>query len=150
MISLLKNCKAIFEKDGRRVKVLAGEYEGLKSPGRSFIPFTYLDVKLEPGKVFAYPAPLDQNTFLYVIEGKAKTGPGGEPSYIKAGYLGVFGEGDSVKIEAEENKPVHFLFASAQRLNEPVARGGPFVMNTVGEVKKAFADYALFRPETSA
>jgi redox-sensitive bicupin YhaK (pirin superfamily) len=123
------------------VKVLAGEYEGAKSPGQSFIPFNYLDIKLEPGKDFLYPVPMDQNAFLYVIEGKAKTGPKGEPTYVKAGYLGVFGEGSSVKIEAAEDKPVHFLFASAQKLNEPVARGGPFVMNTVGEVKRAFADY---------
>jgi redox-sensitive bicupin YhaK (pirin superfamily) len=131
----------IFEKDGRKVKVLAGEYEGAKSPGQSFIPFTYLDVRLNPGAIFSLPAPEDQNAFLYVIEGKAKTGPGEEPSYVKAGYLGVFGEGGSVKIEPAEEKPLHFLYASAQKLNEPVARGGPFVMNTVGEVKKAFAGY---------
>ncbi|HTC19647.1 MAG TPA: pirin family protein [bacterium] len=131
----------VFEKDGRKVKVLAGEYEGAKSPGQSFIPFTYLDVRLNPGAVFSLSAPADQNAFLYVIEGKAKTGSQEEPSYVKAGYLGVFGEGDSVKIEPAEEKPLHFLFASAQKLNEPVARGGPFVMNTVGEVKKAFADY---------
>jgi redox-sensitive bicupin YhaK (pirin superfamily) len=120
---------------------LAGEYEGAKSPGQSFIPFTYLDVRLNPGAVFSLSAPADQNAFLYVIEGKAKTGSQEEPSYVKAGYLGVLGEGDSVKIEPAEEKPLHFLFASAQKLNEPVARGGPFVMNTVGEVKKAFADY---------
>jgi redox-sensitive bicupin YhaK (pirin superfamily) len=131
----------IFEKDGRKVKVLAGEYEGAKSPGQSFIPFTYLDVRLNPGASFSLPAPEDQNAFLYVIEGKAKTGSEEEPSYVKAGYLGVFGEGGSVKIEPAEEKPLHFLYASAQKLNEPVARGGPFVMNTVGEVKKAFADY---------
>jgi redox-sensitive bicupin YhaK (pirin superfamily) len=131
----------IFEKDGRKVKVLAGEYEGAKSPGQSFIPFTYLDVRLTPGAVFSFPAPEDQNTFFYIIEGKAKTGSKEEPSYVKAGYLGVLGEGDSVKIEPAEEKPIHFLYASAQKLNEPVARGGPFVMNTVGEVKKAFADY---------
>lgn len=131
----------IVEKNGIRVKVLAGEYEGVKSPGKSFTPFTYMDVKLDPGSVFTYPAPEDHNTFIYVIEGKAKTGDETEPSYVKAGHLGVFGEGDSVKIEASDNKPVHFLFASAQKLNEPVVRGGPFVMNTMGELKQAFLEY---------
>ena len=131
----------VVEKDGIRVKVLAGEYGGAKSPGQSFIPFTYLDVKLEPGKSFSHPAPPDRNSFLYVIEGKAKTGLELEPSYVKEGYLGVFGEGDRVQVQASDEKPLRFLFASAQKLNEPVARGGPFVMNTQGELKKAFLDF---------
>ena len=128
----------VVEKDGKKVKILAGEYDGSKSPGKSFIPFTYLDVKLEPGKAFTHPAPNDQNAFIYVISGKAKAG--GEKA-VPAGHLGVFGEGDSVLVEPLENKALHLLFASAQKLNEPIVRGGPFVMNTLGEIKKAFYDY---------
>jgi quercetin 2,3-dioxygenase len=127
----------VVERDGIRVKVLAGEYGSAKSPGRSFIPFTYLDVRLDPGAVFRREAPRDQNAFLYVIEGSALAGD----SNVQPGHLGVFGEGDGVEIHPGGEKPLRFLFASAQKLNEPVARGGPFVMNTVGEVKKAFADY---------
>ena len=74
-----------------------------------------------------------------MIEGKVKAGP--EDSQVKAGYLGVFGGGDSVQIQSADDKPAHFLFASAQKLNEPVVRGGPFVMNTMGELKQAFYDY---------
>ena len=113
----------IFEKEGKRVKVLAGEYEGLKSPGRSFIPFTYLDIGLKPGAAISLSAPADQNSFIYVIEGKAKTGQASEPSYVKAGHLGVFGTGDEVHLAPAEEKPLHLLFASAQKLNEPVAEG---------------------------
>jgi len=131
----------IVDKDGIRVKVLAGEYSGVKSPGKSFTPFTYLDVQLKPGTVFSVPAPPDENTFIYVIEGKVKTGPDQEPSYVKAGSLGVLGGGDAVRVQPSEDKPIRFLFASAQKINEPVARGGPFVMNTMGEIKQAMADY---------
>ncbi len=131
----------VVEEKGVRVKVLAGEYGGVRSPGKSFIPFTYLEVRLEPGAVLAQPAPPDQNAFVYVIEGKAETGPESEPGYVKAGHLGVFGEGGSVRLEAGDEKPVHLLFASALKLNEPVVRGGPFVMNTLGELKQAFYDY---------
>jgi quercetin 2,3-dioxygenase len=127
--------------DRKRVKILAGEYEGSKSPGKSFIPFTYFDVQLMPGMVFNHPAPLNQNAFIYVIEGNVKAGPEAKPSSLKSGCLGVLGEGDSVRFESGENKPAHFLFASAQKLNEPVVRGGPFVMNTMGELKQAFYDY---------
>ena len=131
----------VVEKDGVRVKVLAGEYAGVQSPGKSFIPFTYLDVKLQPGAVLVQGAPPGQNAFLYVIEGEAQTGGEKDPSTVKAGYLGVFGEGDSVRIQSAGDKPLHLLFASAQKLNEPVVRGGPFVMNTMGELKQAFYDY---------
>ncbi len=129
----------VVEKDGKRIKILAGEYESSQSPGKSFIPFTYFDIQLKPGAVFNYPAPVGQNAFVYVIEGKIKAGP--EATQIKADYLGIFGEGDSVQVQSADGKPVHFLFASAQKLNEPVVRGGPFVMNTMGELKKAFYDY---------
>jgi len=74
-----------------------------------------------------------------VIEGTVKAGP--DASQVKAGYLGVFGEGSSVQVQSASDKPVHFLFASAQKLNEPIVRGGPFVMNTMGELKQAFYDY---------
>jgi len=46
-----------------------------------------------------------------------------------------------VRVQPSEDKPIRFLFASAQKINEPVARGGPFVMNTMGEIKQAMADY---------
>lgn len=131
----------IAEKAGAKVKVLAGEWGGAQSPGKSFTPFTYLDVTLAPGAVFEAPAPSDENTFLYVFQGKAKAGSSEEPTYVKEGYLGIFGEGTSVHVENGEDKPIRFLFASAQKLNEPVVRGGPFVMNTMGELKKAFLDY---------
>jgi redox-sensitive bicupin YhaK (pirin superfamily) len=131
----------IVDKNGIRVKILAGNYEGTKSPAQSFIPFDYFDLYLMPGAVFTQPVPEDRSAFLYVIDGKAKTGTAEEPTYVKPDHLGVFGPGDSVKIQAEGDKPLHLLFASAQKLNEPVVRGGPFVMNTLGELKQAYRDY---------
>ncbi len=131
----------VVEKTGIRVKVLAGEYGGVQSPGKSFIPFTYLDVQLDPGTFIFLPAPPDQNAFIYVIKGKVETGPETNFREVKNGFLGVWGEGETVLIKNGGNEKTHLLFASAQKINEPVARGGPFVMNTMGEVKQAFYDY---------
>jgi len=131
----------VTEKEGVRAKVLAGEYNGVKSPGKSFIPFHSFDLQLEPGAVFSHPAPEDQNAFIYTIEGKVKAGPEKESALVPVGHLGVFGGGDSVRVENTGDKPAHLLFASAQKLNEPVVRGGPFVMNTMGELKQAFYEY---------
>lgn len=127
-------------KDKVRVKVLAGEWGGAKSPGVSFIPFTYLDVELAPGAVFGAPAPKDQNAFLYAYEGSIGAGPEKGASTVAEGFLGVFGKGEKVRVQATDGK-AKFLFASALALNEPVVRGGPFVMNTMGELKQAFYDY---------
>jgi redox-sensitive bicupin YhaK (pirin superfamily) len=131
----------VVDKDGVRAKILAGSYNGVKSPGKSFIPFDYFDLYLMPGAAFSQPVPEDRNAFIYVIDGKAKTGSTEEPTYVKPEYLGVFGPGDSVKVQADGDKPLHLLFASAQKLNEPIVRGGPFVMNTMGELKQAFVDF---------
>lgn len=130
----------VVEKDGVRVKVLLGQYAGKTSPAKTHYPVDYFDVTLSPGTTLTQPAPADRNAFIYVFEGKVKTGPAAEPTYVKEGYLGVFGEGDSVTVQAGD-KPVRLLYASAQRIGEPVVRGGPFVMNTLGELKKAFYDY---------
>jgi hypothetical protein len=135
----------VVEKDGVKVKVLAGEYGGVRSPGQSFTPFTYLDVRLAPGASFAHPAPMGHSAFLYVFEGKAKTGPKDFQTNIPSGHLGAFREGEKVLVEAQAGEPARFLFASARRLEEPVVRGGPFVMNTLGELKQAFYDYQTGR-----
>lgn len=132
-------------ENGIHVKVLAGEYGGAKSPGQSFIPFTYLDVKLDPGTVFSLLVPENQNAFIYVIDGKVNVGPDSGPSYVEQGFLGVLGEGDSIRLQTTDTTPAHLLFASAQKLNEPVVRGGPFVMNTMTELKQAFYDYQTGR-----
>ncbi len=87
----------VVEKDGVRVKVLAGEYAGVQSPGKSFIPFTYLDVKLQPGAVLVQGAPPGQNAFLVCDRGR---GPnrrgkgsfhrqGGLPGGLRGGRFGA-------------------------------------------------------------
>jgi len=131
----------VVNQDGVRAKILAGTYNGTTSPAQSHTPVDYFDLYLVPGAVFKQPVPKDHNAFIYVIDGKAKTGSPDEPTYVKAGFLGVYGPGDSVQVQADGDKPIHLLFASGQKINEPVVRGGPFVMNTMGELKKAFFDY---------
>jgi len=131
----------IVESDGTKVKVISGEYRGAKGPAQPKYPVSYFDVELKPGAVFTQSAPADQNTFIYVFEGKAMVGPINGSSEIPSSHLAVLGEGDQVRVESSGNKPARLLFASAQRLGEPVARGGPFVMNTQGELRKAFLDY---------
>ncbi len=127
-------------KDGVQAKVIAGEYGGVKGPASAKYPVSYFDVRLNPGATFLHPVPESQNAFLYVIEGKPSAGPETEPTPVPAGFLGILGKGGEARVQAG-SQPARFLFAAAQRLEEPIARGGPFVMNTQGELKQAFLDY---------
>ena len=76
--------------------------------------------------------------FIYVIEGTVRVGAKG--AKLPARTLGVLGDGDKIEVSSVDRNS-RFLVIAGRRLNEPVARGGPFVMNTREEVMQAFQDY---------
>jgi len=96
----------------------------------------FLDVSLKAGSSFTQAIPESHNGFIYVIAGGLQTGG----DLLTARQLGILGEGDHVALTAgpEESR---FLLIAGQPLDEPVARGGPFVMTTKAEVQQAFQDY---------
>ena len=98
---------------------------------------TYLDVTLPAGLGFEQAVGADDNTFVYVIEGELLVG--GKRKPLAARTLGILGAGGKVSVNTAAG--ARFLLVSAQPLNEPVARGGPFVMNTREEINQAFDDY---------
>ncbi|MEH6402033.1 MAG: pirin family protein [Sneathiella sp.] len=125
---------------GGQVHVIAGATDkGTSGPvtNRHTTPF-FLDVTLTAGEEFTQILPESHSSFLYVIEGNV--GVGDQLSLLKQSTLGILGEGTGVRIKAIESG-ARFLLVAAKSLNEPVARGGPFVMNTRAEVMQAFEDY---------
>ena len=128
----------VVEENGRTVKIISGVYDGVEGPAESFIPINYFDVKLEANASFRHPEPMNMNGFIYCYEGEVSVGP--EETKVPVGRLAVMGDGDTVELSAGEAGGA-FLFLAGERLEEPIARGGPFVMNTKGEVKQAFLDY---------
>ena len=95
----------------------------------------YLDITLSPGETFSQSVPESHNAVIYMIEGEVAI----EGTDLCAEQLGVLGEGSDVKITSA-SEGARFLLMAGKRLEEPVARGGPFVMNTRAEVLEAFAD----------
>ena len=75
------------------------------------------------------------NVFSFIYEGDVFAG-----QKLSKGQLAVYEKDGDVDFKTKDNKAGIF-FAAGEPLNEPVARGGPFVMNTQGEVLKAFSDY---------
>jgi len=98
----------------------------------------YLDVKLPPGSSFSEPLNPEYNAFVYIIQGPITIGD--NHTRLTRDQLAVLIPGDQVIIRSMQ-EDVRFLLVTGKPLKEPVARGGPFVMNTREEIDQAFADY---------
>jgi hypothetical protein len=121
----------------------AGEADGVPGAVNGIVTQPlYLDVTLPPGLRFEQALPTGHTAFVYVFEGEATFGvTDGEPgTLLRPSQLGVLGEGEGVAA-ATAGSPVRFLLLAAQPLREPVARYGPFVMNTRDEIHQAVRDF---------
>ncbi len=125
--------------DGTRIRVIAGQVENVRGPvqGIAADP-TYLDVSMPAGDTFQHAIPSGHSVFAYVFEGQGSF-QRGAPDWVSHPRLVVFGEGDHVSIMAGD-AGIRFLLVSAKPLHEPIARYGPFVMNTKEEIQQALQD----------
>ncbi|MGB3460869.1 MAG: pirin family protein [Rhodanobacter lindaniclasticus] len=128
--------------DGVEVKLIAGELAGATGPveGIATAP-VYLDVSLQPGARFALKLPVGHHGFAYVFEGESVL-VGGER--LQRSELGVLSDGEQLQL-AGGDKPSRLLVVAGKPLNEPVARYGPFVMNTQAQIHEAIADFRAGR-----
>ena len=124
--------------DGVEVKVIAGELAGATGPVEG-IPTApvYLDVALQPGARFALNLPAGHHGFAYVFDGDAAM-VGGE--LLQRSELGVLSDGEQLQL-AGGDKASRLLIVAGRPLREPVARYGPFVMNTQAQIQEAIADF---------
>lgn len=130
----------VVEEEGRWIKLLAGDYRGQSGASDTRFPVIYFDVKLEAGADFSQPVPADMNGFLYIYEGALEAGPDTHRTVARKGDMAIFGDGDAVAVQAGDDG-TGFLLIAGQRLNEPVVRGGPFVLTTEADLRQAFIDY---------
>lgn len=125
--------------DGATINVICGEIAGVKGPVTEIVTDPlYFDVTVRPGAVFTHAIKRGHNAFAYVIEGRGAFGDEGQA--VDAGRLAVFEDGDEVKATAGADG-VRFLLVAGQPIREPVAWGGPIVMNTEAELQTAFEEY---------
>ena len=128
--------------NGATVRVIAGECLGVKGAADTLMPVRLLDVAIEANAVFEIEVPDEHACFVYVYEGEVRgTDRGGKPADIASGSLAVLVGTNGVRLEAGESG-AKLLFADGKPIREPIARYGPFVMNTREEVQKAFEDYS--------
>jgi len=124
---------------GVDVKVVAGQIEGTKGPVRDLVvEAEYLDVSLAPKKQFDHNIRRGDTALSYIFEGDGQFDNKRERTYGEQGLV-LFGDGDSVSIKAGADG-LRFLMISGRPLKEPVAWGGPIVMNTEEELDLAFRE----------
>ncbi|HEY0542003.1 MAG TPA: pirin family protein [Actinoallomurus sp.] len=134
------------------VRVIAGELAGHKGPGATYTPITYLHATVAPGARLTLPWPHEFNAMVYALSGRGAAGPGGRP--VDEGQLVVFGAGDALSVTAADSQPLaarngwEILVLGGLPIREPIARYGPFVMNTREEIIEAFEDFQAGRMGT--
>ena len=101
----------------------------------------YLDVTLPAGGEFVESTSPEHNAFVYVINGSlVATDTEGKGVQLQRDDLGILAHGDAIRLQTADTD-ARFLVVAGKPLNEPVARGGPFVMNTRAEIQQAYQDY---------
>ena len=127
-------------EDGTVIRVIAGVTDkGTTGPvTKEVVEPTYMDIHLPAGQSFTQTLKDSDNAFIFMIEGELEIGE--EGAVLAHKHLGILTQGETVSVKAT-SKPARFLLIAGQPLNESVARGGPFVMNTKQEVLQAFDDY---------
>jgi quercetin 2,3-dioxygenase len=124
--------------DGAKIRVIAGEADGGRSQGPvvglSVAP-KFIDVVLPAGAVFREDVPAGHTAFAYLDRGRVEFGAGDDVQPVEGPALVVFGDGDSIRVRGN-SKGGRFLLAAARPLGEPIARYGPFVMNTQEEIEQ--------------
>ena len=125
----------IVEKDGVWARVVAGECLGVESSIDTVIPITYVHVKMNPNTILNKELSADLNGMLYVFGGEISI----EGKPVKDGKLALLSPGNEVIIQSQIG--AEFLILAGPEINEPIARYGPFVMNTREEILQAIEDY---------
>ena len=127
-------------KDSEKIiKVIAGKYEKAEGPEKNHnVEPVYFHIILESDKEFKFKIPKGHNSFIYILNGSLKIGEKEHPPAENSNLI-LLEKGQDLLVKA--NKKTEFLFIAGKPINEPIARGGPFVMNTKSEILEAIQDY---------
>lgn len=140
------------EDGGALVRLIAGELDRWAGPGVTWTPITYLHATVSPGARLSLPWRPDFNALVYVLSGRGAVGSEARP--LEEGELAVFGAGEALVARAADTQPSasahgwEVLVLGGQPIAEPVARYGPFVMNTREEIIQAVEDFQAGRMGT--
>ena len=130
---------SIHKDENKTIKVIAGNFNNAKGPVKNHnIEPIYFDIEIQKQKEFVFDLPATHNSLIYLIEGEISVGEKNHDK-VKDSTLIILSKGKRLKVSSLT--PAKFLLISGKPIGEPIARGGPFVMNTKAEVLQAVQDY---------
>jgi quercetin 2,3-dioxygenase len=132
---ILEGDVPVVEVPGGEVRVIAGTYMNVSGPVQELtVPVEYLDTRLKKGISLYHTAQKEYTSFCYCIAGAGEF----DNTKLEKAQLVLFQESGSIAVRAIED--IHYIFVSGKQLNEPIAWGGPIVMNTQQELETAFRE----------
>lgn len=136
---ILKENIPIVDETDSKIHIISGKYNGVKGAFEGdFVKPLYLDVEVKPEGEWSFNTEKDSTLFVYIIQGEGSFDPQKNELTMEKHAI-LFNEGDSFWVKASE-KGMRFLLLSGKPLKEPIAWGGPIVMNTKEELNQAFKD----------
>lgn len=128
----------VSEKDDCRVKIIAGQWNGVNGPADHLhVDVRYFDVEIKDHGIFTYELPSHYTAFVYVYTGAVTIG---NDYVVEQQYAALTQEGERVEIVSMSEK-AQCIVVAGEPIGEPVAWGGPIVMNTEEELQRAFWEY---------
>ncbi len=124
------------EDNNSKLRIIAGSHKGLTGPAKTFTPMLVIHGIMHYNSKIEIDIPAEFNALLYVTRGEIFI-CGDKISETQMVLMN--NDGSEISINAKID--TEFLLLSGNPINEPVVQYGPFVMNTMGEIKQAFMDY---------
>jgi redox-sensitive bicupin YhaK (pirin superfamily) len=131
------------EKEGIEVRVVAGEYAGIRGPVTEIAAEPlYMDISLTPGAEIVLPVSVGHTVVAYLFEGQGNFGSDerGMEQLVSSVSMIVFGDGDHIKARASGDGKARFMLMAGGPFKEPIFPYGPFVMNTREEIQQALSE----------
>ena len=128
-----------YDDDDKTVKTIAGKFENAEGPIKSHnVEPIYFDIELKKNKEFNFDLPNTHNSLIYLVNGEITIGEKKHDKLIGSTLI-LLSKGEKLRVKSVYNSK--FLLISGKPINEKIARGGPFVMNTKSEILQAVNDY---------
>ena len=128
--------KAVLANDSGYVRVIAGDFNGVKGPAYTFTPINLFDIRLNKSGNLTTSIPASHNTAILVVNGNVEVNGMQAPEHS---FILFRNEGEEISLKAHENSVL--LLLSGEPIKEPVASYGPFVMNTQEELLEAIQEF---------
>jgi len=135
--------EVVLEDGKSKVRVIAGDFNGVKAVIETNTPILYLHALLEPGMELKHPVSIDDNIMAYLVSGKGEFGENKKEYAAVEGQLVLFAhDGDSISLRSPDDSSLELLILGGTPINESMVKYGPFVMNTKEEIFQAFRDFS--------